>query len=129
MKHIEVVNNWLVGNKAIGSFSPYAESVRLKTDGNNLWSYNMLIGITLKTGEKRLLNVRVYNTLTSKSTLKHFGLAYNGIAKRATAEELPNFLVNPVLSTSSYYIGGDGFVTSGLGQYLKFPTEIIEQAL
>jgi hypothetical protein len=66
---MDVVNSWVRGIKAKG----YAMS----TDGQNLMSWNKIIGRTLQDGTKQVLNLHgVYNV--SSSTAKHVTYAMRG---------------------------------------------------
>jgi hypothetical protein len=66
MRNSEVARSWWNGRKA--------SSKHLKTDGINLWSYNLLIA-TVKNGERVVYDYRSSGTFYSVTTSKHVGLA------------------------------------------------------
>lgn len=68
MRNAEVCYQWFNG------LSGKSDNGNLSTDGHNLYSYQMLIGITTKDNEKHVLNVRG-EFRYSVTTSQHVGLA------------------------------------------------------
>lgn len=67
MRNSEVVRSWYNGNTA--------RSGHLRTDGRNLWSYNLLIG-TVKNGNRCVFNYTSGGgSFVSVTTSRHVGMA------------------------------------------------------
>ena len=67
MKNAQVVENW-------GRNNP-ASAGNLRTDGENLYSYNLLIGYTTPKGTKVALDYTARGKMVSQTTSCHVGLA------------------------------------------------------
>ena len=70
MSHNQVAERWVNGQSGKG--------FNMHTDGQNLWSYNKIIGRTLEDGTKQVLNLRGYYGV-SVSTSKHVGHAFRAV--------------------------------------------------
>lgn len=75
MKNSDVIKAWYYGKKGI--------SKSLLSDGKDLWSFALRIGITGETGDKICLDHRI--TGTSKTTANHIALC----------SKVANMTVNP----------------------------------
>ena len=69
----QVAERWVKGMPGKG--------FNMHTDGQNLWSYNKIIGRTLADGTKQVLNLRGYYGV-SVSTSKHVGHALRAVNYR-----------------------------------------------
>lgn len=67
MKNSQVAENW-------GRNNP-ASAGNLRTDGENLYSYNLLIGYTTPKGTKVALDYTARGKMVSQTTSCHVGLA------------------------------------------------------
>ena len=67
MRNAQVAENW-------GRNQPAAAG-NLRTDGENLWSYGLLIGYTTPKGTKVALNYTASGRYYSQTTSCHVGLA------------------------------------------------------
>ena len=68
MRNYDVAKNWAIGKHGKSSNGNF------HTDGQNLYSYRMLIGRTLPNGDKQVLYVRAPYSF-SATTSQHVGLA------------------------------------------------------
>lgn len=112
--HNQVVENWLNNKKSKSGVSPYNNLVRLETDGYNLWSFNMLIGITTDEG-KFVLDVNAGIGKTSNTTKRHYNIARAAIGWTNTEH-----VVKPILSNSSYSSGWSNYQSN---DFLVFPKD------
>jgi len=73
--HLEVAKSWVNGHKATSGKISGKNSwngrtyTRMQTDGQTLWSYDMIIGVTLSDGSKHLLQAR-YSVATKHHVQK-----------------------------------------------------------
>lgn len=67
MRNAQVAENWGRNNPAVAG--------NLRTDGENLWSYNLLIGYTTPKGRKVVIDYTARGVYCSQTTSCHVGLA------------------------------------------------------
>ncbi len=100
-------NNRSVGRAWANGQSAESHNGNLHTDGKNLYSYRMLIGVTLKDGSRRVLGVRGKGHSYSATTSQHVGIA---LRSDFSAVE-----ITPI------------HTRSGWSGWREFPQEILDQ--